>query len=554
MSTFLEFATAVHAIAQTRGTKAKAQIATDYLRTIDDPKDLETVVTWMADGAFSQRSGRSAAVGAATIAQAACHMLEIDYEAVFRPSKTATGSSSETISRLMEYLPSGRAAREPRLWSILEVMRIFEDIAAAKGRIEKQEYLWAAWKAMTGLEIRYFLRVLSQGSLRIGFDARNVVAAVAEVFGQAHERVRSAWMLTGSAGEVARLCKEGRLDTAQFEIMRPLAFMLASPIEQKKIDDWSAYVAEDKYDGMRCQLHAHRQEVRLYSRDLNALDHSFPDLIGEMQARHLPSLVLDGEICVVTEGVIRPFQWLQKRMGAKKPGEVLLREYPVQFIAYDIIFHHEELLIQQPLSLRRERLVQVSEEFGIPYAGQVPVGGEADIDRYFDQAIGRGNEGLMLKRLDSLYEFGQRRSSWLKVKRPGGSLDTVILYATAGSGRRGGTFSDFTLAVRVADDDRFEQEWVPIGKAYGGYTNEELRQLNEAIRPLIVERFGPTVSLQPKIMVEIEFDAIQENKRTKAGYTLRFPRFKAIRWDKPITEANTLKDVEQYRVDPRGRP
>jgi len=402
---------------------------------------------------------------------------------------------------------------------------------------------------MSGLEIRYFLRVLSQGSLRIGFDARNVVSAVAEVFDIDPEKLRSAWMLTGSAGEVARMCMEGKLDAAQFELFRPLAFMLASPLEQKNIDDWPAYVAEDKYDGMRCQMHAHGQEIRLFSRDLNAIGDSFPDLIADMQARNIPSLVLDGEICVVTEGQIRPFQWLQKRMGAKKPGKALLEEYPVQFIAYDILFHKEELLIQQPLSQRRERLVQVSEGYGITVAGQVPVGEEADIDRYFDLAIRRGNEGLMLKRLDSVYEFGQRRSSWLKVKRPGGSLDTVILYATAGSGRRGGTLSDFTLAVRVADDDRFEQEWVPIGKAYGGYTNDELRQLNEAIRPLIVERFGPTVSVQPKIMVEIEFDAIQENKRTKAGYTLRFPRFKAIRWDKPITEANTLRDVEkQYKL------
>jgi len=549
MSTFLAFVEAVHAIAHTRGSKAKTQIAADYFRTIVDADELETVVTWMSDGAFSQLSGRSATVGAATIAQAACRFLDIDYEAVFRPSKTATGSSSETISRLMEYLPSGCSSRQPRNLSVHEVMSLFEDIASARGRAEKEAYLWAAWKAMTGLEIRYFLRVLAQGSLRIGFDAKNVVSAVAEVFAIEPDTLRSAWMLTGSAGHVARLCLEGQLDTAQFELFRPLAFMLASPIEQKKVDDWSAYVVEDKYDGMRCQLHGSGAEVRLFSRDLNSISESFPDLIADMQGRDLPSVVLDGEICVVTEGIIRPFQWLQKRMGAKKPAKKLLEEYPVQFIAYDILYHQEELLIDQALHKRRAVLEALSQSFTIPLAEQYPLSGEADIDRYFDLAIGRGNEGLMLKRLDSVYEFGQRRRSWLKVKRPGGSLDTVILYATAGSGRRGGTLSDFTLAVRVADDDRFEQEWVPIGKAYGGYTNDELRQLNDALRPLIVERFGPTVAVQPKIMVEIEFDAIQENKRTKAGYTLRFPRFKAIRWDKPITEANTLKDVEKMHSE-----
>jgi DNA ligase-1 len=158
----------------------------------------------------------------------------------------------------------------------------------------------------------------------------------------------------------------------------------------------------------------------------------------------------------------------------------------------------------------------------------------------------------MLKRKDSVYEYGQRRKSWLKVKKPSGSLDTVMLYAHAGSGKRGGTYSDFTLGISVKDDDRYEEEFIPIGKAYGGYSDEELKKMNTLIKDITLERFGPTLLLKPHLVIELEFEDIQVNKRTKANYTLRFPRFKAIRWDLSPSDADTLKDVErmyQEKID-----
>lgn len=154
----------------------------------------------------------------------------------------------------------------------------------------------------------------------------------------------------------------------------------------------------------------------------------------------------------------------------------------------------------------------------------------------------------MLKKKNSAYEYGQRRKSWLKVKKPVGTLDTVIMYAHAGSGKRGGYYSDFTLGIRVKEDERYEEEFIPIGKAYGGYSNKEMVKLNKQIKELAVEKYGPTLGLIPKIIVELEFDDIRVNKRTKANYTLRLPRFKAIRWDLGPKDADTLKDVERmYR-------
>lgn len=151
----------------------------------------------------------------------------------------------------------------------------------------------------------------------------------------------------------------------------------------------------------------------------------------------------------------------------------------------------------------------------------------------------------MLKKKESTYEYGQRRKSWLKVKKPGGTLDTVLMYAHAGSGKRGGYYSDFTLGISVKEDERYEEEFIPIGKAYGGYTDEEMKELNERVKDLTVEKYGPTLGLIPEIVVELEFDDIQVNKRTKANYTLRLPRFKAIRWDLSPGDVDTLKDVER---------
>jgi len=296
---------------------------------------------------------------------------------------------------------------------------------------------------------------------------------------------------------------------------------------------------------MRCQIHVGSQKVKMFSRDLNDITRSFPEVATFFLSRNLPELVLDGEICVYKDDIIQPFQLLQKRMGVKNPSQKMLDNYPVLFIAYDVLYHDGKPAFELPLTERRQLLEEIAEKHELPISTQFNIESEDDIQRLFDLARKHGNEGLMLKHKDSTYEYGQRGKSWMKVKKPGGTLDTVIMYAHAGSGKRGGTYSDFTLGIRVAEDERYEEEFIPIGKAYGGYTDKELAELNARISELIVDRYGPTLALKPDIMVEIEFDDIQVNKRTKANYTLRLPRFKAIRWDLAPKDADTLKDVER---------
>lgn len=544
--TFLNLCETIQTIRETRGSNAKTATCASYLNSIDSDEDLLLAARFIGEGAFDNISGKRASVGSRTSGLAAADFCEIDYDLVFKPCRTATGSSSETIEKLMYATPAAREKRTPEKKSLHEVEQIFEKLYRVSSRADKQQILLDAWKTMTPVEIKYFIRMLGQGSLRIGFETRSLISAIGKAFDKDTEAVRYAHMITGSVGKTAVLAKNNQLDEATFKLFHPLSFMLASPIESRSLNSLEEYVCEEKFDGMRCQLHAHGEKIKLYSRDLNDITITFPDIVSEYRQKNMPPVVLDGEICVFKDNTIMPFQLLQKRMGIKKPGKKTLEDYPVLFIAYDLLYNGKSPIFDESLKERRKQLFELSDQYNIPVTKQSEVEDFEHLEELFEQALDHGNEGLMLKNRNSRYEYGQRRKSWLKVKKPGGTFDTVIMYAHAGSGKRGGTYSDFTLGISVKKDDRYEEEFIPIGKAYGGYTDEELKKMNQKIKELTVEKYGPTLGLLPELVVEIEFDDIQVNKRTKAGYTLRFPRFKAIRWDLGPRDVDTLNDVEQY--------
>lgn len=552
ITSFRLLAETAQSISKTRGNNAKIKLCAEYLSELESDNDVELATQFLSEGAFSSVSGKRASVGHRTIATMAAEFCEIDYEKVFKPSKTASGSSSETIQRLFENIPEARAKWKAENLTLQEVSEIFESLYITSKRDAKQHILLEAWKKMSPLEVKYFIRIMGQGSLRIGFETKSVENAIAKTFGKELETVRYARMITGSIGKTAIMAKNDQLDEASFKMFSPIAFMLASPIESRAVTDLSEYIAEEKFDGMRCQAHISDGRVELFSRDLNQITSSFPEIVEFFSDKDLPDLVLDGEICVFKDETILPFQLLQKRMGVKNPSKKLLSEYPVLFIGYDLLFLDGNPLFDDSLMGRRKNLEKLNKKCGVPITSQMELSFEDDVEELFQRALNHGNEGLMLKRKDSVYEYGQRKKSWLKVKKPNGSLDAVMLYAHAGSGKRGGTYSDFTLGISVKDDERYEEEFIPIGKAYGGYSDEELKKMNTLIKEITLERFGPTLLLKPHLVIELEFEDIQINKRTKANYTLRFPRFKAIRWDLSPSDADTLKDVErmyQEKID-----
>lgn len=548
-NSFQRFAETAQQINETRSTNAKISLCADYFLSIEMDENLGRAARFLAEGAFPSISGKRASIGSRTYSTCAADFCEINYEKVFKPCKTALGSASEAIEKLMYNIPEAREKRTAARLSLEDVEKSYQQLYQLSSRADKQGVLWNAWSKMTPVEIKYYIRIMTQGSLRIGFESRSVVSALAEVFGKEVEEVRYAHMITGSIGRTAILCKNDQLEEANFKLFHPLSFMLASPIESRAVDNLEQYIAEEKFDGMRAQVHVSGRQVELYSRDLNDITRTFPEIVEFFAKRGLPDLVLDGEICVFRDNEILPFQLLQKRMGRKKPGREIQEKYPVLFIAYDVLFHKDHPVFDHTLAQRRELLTELSKYYDIPITNQFGVTDHKDVDELFERALAHGNEGLMLKKKESTYEYGQRRKSWLKVKKPGGTLDTVLMYAHPGSGKRGGYYSDFTLGIRVAEDERYEEEFIPIGKAYGGYTDEEMKLLNEKIKDITAEKYGPTLGLIPDIVIELEFDDIQVNKRTKANYTLRLPRFKAIRWDLGPEDVDTLKDVERmYRA------
>ncbi|MFD2532663.1 ATP-dependent DNA ligase [Gracilimonas halophila] len=547
-NTFLKLATTAQRINETRGSNAKIRICAEYFRSISNKEDLHMAAQFMGEGAFSDISGKRASVGSRTYSTLAAEICEIDYEKVFKPSKTAVGSSSETIEKLFTNIPEAQKKWRSAEFSLKDVEVIYDRLYEVSSRKDKQVILKEAWSQLTPLEVKYFLRIMGRGSLRIGFETKSIISAIAKAFEQKVKDVRYVHMITGSIGRTAILARQDRLDEASFKLFHPLSFMLASPIESRAVEDYTEYLAEEKFDGMRCQIHVSGNNVKIFSRDLNDITHSFPEIVNYFTERELSEVVLDGEICVFKEDTIQPFQLLQKRMGLKKPSKKVLEKYPTLLISYDILFYDGQPVFERTLTERRELLSELSSAFNFPVTTQKPVYDKDQIDELFELALAHGNEGLMLKHKDSTYEYGQRRKSWLKVKKPGGSIDTIMMYAHAGSGKRGGTYSDFTLGISVRDDERYEEEFIPIGKAYGGYTDEELKKLNTKIKEITVEKYGPTLGLLPEIVIELEFDDIQVNKRTKANFTLRFPRFKAIRWDLSPDDVDTLRYVEDlYR-------
>jgi DNA ligase-1 len=324
-------------------------------------------------------------------------------------------------------------------------------------------------------------------------------------------------------------------------LFHPIGFMLAQAEEnpEKILEQLGAGAyADDKYDGMRAQLHSDGEKVRIYSRTLDSITGRFPELAEE--ARRLgKSLLLDGEIVAFKDRIL-PFAVLQQRIGRKKVTRELLEQAPVAFFAFDLLYADGEALFEVPLRERLARmramippggLIRLSDQSEVHSAGQ--------IDELFSLARRRANEGLVVKDPDSVYAPGRRGKSWLKYKKALATLDCVVTAAEFGHGKRRGVLSDYTFAVLR------DGELVNIGKAYSGLTDVEIDQLTAKFRAITLERYGPVHLVRPEVVLEIAFDRIQESTRHKSGYALRFPRIVRIRDDKTVEQASSIDEVRR---------
>jgi DNA ligase-1 len=388
---------------------------------------------------------------------------------------------------------------------------------------------------------RWALLKLVTGSLRIGVSARLAKTALALWGGVEVDRIEEVWH--GLAPPYRPLFDwlEGREPAPQTgDLPGFCPLMLAQPLEDSEIAglDPRAYLAEWKWDGIRVQLVASGGQRRLYSRSGDEIGAAFPDVVEAIPAE----VTLDGELLVLRGGAVASFNDLQQRLNRKAPTEKLLREFPAAVRLYDILREGAEDLRGLPFALRRRRLEAWFAREPRPLldlSPLVPFAGWDELKALRDGARERGIEGLMLKRADSPYVSGRPKGPWFKWKRGALTLDTVLMYAQRGHGKRSSFYSDYTFGAWRGG------ELVPVGKAYSGFTDEELVRLDRWVRHNTVQRWGPVREVAPEIVLEIAFDSVHRSTRHKSGLAMRFPRIHRIRWDKPAGEADTLATIEK---------
>lgn len=423
---------------------------------------------------------------------------------------------------------------------LLDVVHTFEAVAAAPSTAARASLLGGLLRRCTPLEAKYAVKLIT-GEMRIGLREGLVEEAIALAFARDRTAVSRADMVIGDLGEVALLARQDRLGDAAPRLFAPMRFMLASPVadadevvQRMGEEVW----VEDKYDGIRCQVHRDDSRVMLFSRDLKDVTAQFPE-VAEAAAALPGILLLDGEVLAFRDGAVLPFAALQTRLGRKTPSLPVLQSVPVIFVAWDLLYQDGVALLDEPLRERRERLDALQLGGALATAHQEHARGSAAVDALFDNARARLNEGLIAKDPDSPYTPGRRGLSWLKLKKPLDTLDVVVTGAELGHGRRRDVLSDVTFSVRVDDSD----ELVPIGKAYTGLTDAEIAEMTELLKSITVSEHGRYRVVRPEIVLEVAFDRVQPSARHRSGYALRFPRIARWRHDKPVAEIDTLARV-----------
>jgi DNA ligase-1 len=412
----------------------------------------------------------------------------------------------------------------------------------------KRGHLRAALLRASPVEAKYLVKILTK-EMRIGLVDGLVVEALADAYGLDREAVREAHLLLGDIGLLARQARAGSLSAVRLELMRPTNFMLAEPMQTaKEIASFfqKEVYAEVKYDGVRAQLHKKGDEVRVFSRRLEEITESFPEVAEG--ARGFPGdMLVDGEIVPFRDGKPLAFQLLQRRLRRIEGFEEARSRVPVRYFVFDVLMLDGVELYKRTLRERRGSLEGVVKRTDFLLADMTPATQAAQIAKLFRKSRIRGYEGLVVKDPDSPYTPGRRGKSWVKLKEELDTLDVVIVGAELGHGKRAGRLSDYTFSVR--DGSAFRV----IGKAYSGLTDAEIEEMAVKIKSITIHDDGYFRRVRPELVIEVAFDSIQKSDRHDSGYALRFPRIKAIRTDKTPEQVDTIERVKQVYESQRVR-
>jgi ATP-dependent DNA ligase I len=588
------FAQACEAIAGTTKKLLKTGIVAEYLqsRTLDEAA---VSAVFLSGRPFPAWEETTLQVGGRLLWRVVAELAGKD-ESALTESYRKHGDLGAVAGELLPERPAQGVG-------VLEVEAAFGGIAEARGPAAKSALVRELLRRSTPLEAKYIIKIMT-GDLRIGLKESLVEDAIARAYSGADadalktdalktdflkndllKNVQRANMLLGDIGQTLRLAAEGKLAEARMRLFHPLGFMLASPVDspEEGLSYFAEAAVEDKYDGIRAQAHVSGEEVKFFSRTRDEITESFPELPDALA--DLPQdAILDGEIVAwdYSAGEARPFSVLQQRLGRKKVSDKMLREIPVAFLVFDVLYASGDLVIDLPLRERGQILDKLLADKSLHHRGHRGTQGKHfragtqgslafdsnaesenesplariirapvfrasspdELEALFAAAQERGNEGLMIKDLDSPYTPGKRGKAWLKMKRELATLDVVVTAVEFGHGKRIGVLSDYTFAVRDGD------KLVNIGKAYSGLTDAEIAEMTKwFLEHTIPDRQGEDRGfrreVEPKIVVEVAFNNMMESDRHESGYALRFPRIVRLRLDKSAEDADTIERARE---------
>jgi ATP-dependent DNA ligase I len=530
----LEFARAGAAVGATTATLEKRRILGAYFRTLDED-DLRRAAVYMSGRAFPPSQRRTLGLGWATLSKVITSISARDQDeldAIYRKHSDLGNWAGEALDDKTQPTPV----------TLSEVEQTLEAIRSARGNA-KAAPLESMLRRMDPESARFFVKIIS-GEMRIGLSEGLVEAAIAEAFNVPITQVKRVHLITGDIGETAVRCKRGDLGTSTITLFQPVRFMLASPVEtpDEAFQRMGANTVwtEEKYDGVRCQLHREGPRVELFSRDLKETTGAFPELVEAAPALG-HDVLFDGEVLAHRDGRVLRFFELQRRLGRKQVDAGLRREVPVVLVIFDLLWLDGRTLLDEALTTRRKLLEGLGLEHPFLLARLEEATDPAHLDRIFAETRERGNEGLMVKDPLSPYTPGRRGLAWLKLKRPLATLDVVVTAVEWGHGKRKGVLSDYTFAVKDTASGRL----VNVGKAYTGLTDAEIAEFTQRFLAMTVQDQGLRRMVRPEVVLEVAFDSIQHSGRHMSGYALRFPRIVRIRDDKPVDEIDTLERVAE---------
>lgn len=554
MSQFVQFAEVADLIGKVSSKIEKVTTLSHYLSGLSD-SDLALASLFFTGNVFAMSSNQKLNVGVGIVRDALKISADIDedeYKQIFLKYSEPGETAEAILSKL--------GLEQEDSLSLRDAKDFYDEISEIGSTKTKASKLATLYTRVSPLTAKYITKIMI-GDLRIGLKEAMVEDALAQAFFCAEDDdeikikknkkkfvqdVKWANMLTGDIGEVAILVKQDNLSDARLHIFNPIKSMLATAEAtaddiHKRMKD-SAWYADDKYDGIRAQSHKLGSQIRIFSRDLNDITLQFPDI-----KEHLEEIdhdfILDGEIVGMDGDTILPFFKLQQRLGRKEVSDEILKQIPARYMVFDLIYLDGKTYLNSEYKIRRKVLEEfIKNNTSIMMSNLIEVSSIEEIKKAFVNSKKRNNEGLVLKDPKSTYKPGKRGISWLKYKETLEPIDAVITGVEFGHGRRREDLSDYTFSIW----NRSRSKLITLGKVYSGVADADVRRLTEYFKEITIKDHGRYRDVEPKVVIEVQYESIQKSERNESGFALRFPRITKLRMhDKGIEDIDDLNRVEE---------